>query len=134
MREAGMSAHFDAIGNVCGRYEGDLPGLPCLMLGSHYDTMRDAGKCDGIVGLITAIPCVAPSGRVGLQEQASAGPSEAGRNAAIAAITDLKDGKPILTGEVKSNTGKVITSKDTPLCDPSLEATDYLVEGIIGTV
>ena len=35
MREAGMSAHLDAIGNVCGRYEGERPGLPCLMLGSH---------------------------------------------------------------------------------------------------
>src|SRR6201992_4450425 len=47
MREAGMTAHLDAIGNVCGRYEGGRPGLPCLMLGSHYDTVRDAGKWDG---------------------------------------------------------------------------------------
>jgi len=31
MRDAGMTAHLDAIGNVCGRYEGDRPGLPCLM-------------------------------------------------------------------------------------------------------
>jgi allantoate deiminase len=59
MREAGMRAHLDAIGNVCGRYEGDRPGLPCLMLGSHYDTVRDAGKWDGPLGLITAISCVA---------------------------------------------------------------------------
>lgn len=59
MREAGMSAHLDAIGNVCGRYEGERPGLPCLMLGSHYDTVRDAGKWDGPLGLITAISCVA---------------------------------------------------------------------------
>jgi allantoate deiminase len=59
MREAGMSAHLDAIGNVCGRYEGDKPGLPCLMLGSHYDTVRDAGKWDGPLGLITAIACAA---------------------------------------------------------------------------
>jgi allantoate deiminase len=58
MREAGMRAHLDAIGNVCGRYEGDRPGLPCLMLGSHYDTVRDAGKWDGPLGLITAIACV----------------------------------------------------------------------------
>ena len=58
MREAGMRAHLDAIGNVCGRYEGDRPGLPCLMLGSHYDTVRDAGKWDGPLGLITAISCV----------------------------------------------------------------------------
>jgi allantoate deiminase len=59
MREAGMHAHLDAIGNVCGRYEGERPGLPCLMLGSHYDTVRDAGKWDGPLGLITAITCVA---------------------------------------------------------------------------
>jgi allantoate deiminase len=58
MQEAGMVSHLDAIGNVCGRYEGDRPGLPCLMLGSHYDTVRDAGKWDGPLGLITAISCV----------------------------------------------------------------------------
>jgi allantoate deiminase len=59
MRSAGMAAHLDAIGNVCGRYEGDRPNLPCLMLGSHYDTVRDAGKWDGPLGLIAAISCVA---------------------------------------------------------------------------
>src|SRR6266849_3407504 len=59
MRDAGMRAHLDAIGNVCGRYEGEAAGLPCLMLGSHYDPVRDAGKWDGPLGLITAISCVA---------------------------------------------------------------------------
>jgi allantoate deiminase len=63
MRSAGMTAHLDAIGNVCGRYEGEQPGLPCLMLGSHYDTVRDAGKWDGPLGLITAISCVADLNR-----------------------------------------------------------------------
>lgn len=58
MHDAGMAAQLDAIGNVCGRYEGERPGLPCLMLGSHYDTVRDAGKWDGPLGLITAICCV----------------------------------------------------------------------------
>ena len=65
MRDAGMRAHIDAIGNVCGRYEGERPGLPCLMLGSHYDTVRDAGKWDGPLGLITAISCVANLNRNG---------------------------------------------------------------------
>jgi allantoate deiminase len=59
MREGGMRAHLDAIGNVCGRYEGEAAGAPCLMLGSHYDTVRDAGRWDGPLGLITAISCVA---------------------------------------------------------------------------
>jgi basic membrane protein A len=62
-----------------------------------------------------------------------AGASEAGKNAAMAAIADLKAGNPIFTGEVKSNSGKIITNKDTGLYDPSLEHTDYLVEGIVGT-
>lgn len=65
MREAGMSARLDAIGNVCGRYEGERPGAPCLMLGSHYDTVRDAGKWDGPLGVITAISCIASLNRRG---------------------------------------------------------------------
>ena len=58
MREAGMQARLDAIGNVVGRYEGARPGLPCLMLGSHLDTVRDAGKYDGMLGVVSAIECV----------------------------------------------------------------------------
>src|SRR3954465_14451277 len=58
MREAGMQAGLDAIGNVRGRYEGARPGLPCLMLGSHLDTVRDAGRYDGMLGVVSAIECV----------------------------------------------------------------------------
>jgi allantoate deiminase len=58
MREAGMQAKLDAIGNAAGRYEGERPGLPCLMLGSHLDTVRDAGKYDGMLGVVAAIECV----------------------------------------------------------------------------
>src|ERR687895_2744095 len=58
MREAGMQARLDAIGNAVGRYEGERPGLPCLMLGSHLDTVRDAGKYDGMLGVVAAIECV----------------------------------------------------------------------------
>jgi len=59
MRAAGMEARLDAIGNCVGRYEGSRPGLPCLMLGSHLDTVRDAGRYDGMLGVVTAIECVA---------------------------------------------------------------------------
>ncbi len=58
MRAAGMSAHLDAIGNVIGRYEGSVPGAPCLLLGSHLDTVRDAGRYDGMLGVVSAIECV----------------------------------------------------------------------------
>jgi allantoate deiminase len=58
MREAGMEAKLDPIGNAAGRFEGERPGLPCLMLGSHLDTVRDAGRYDGMLGVISAIECV----------------------------------------------------------------------------
>ncbi len=58
MRDVGMSARIDAIGNVVGRYEGTQPGLPALVLGSHLDTVRDAGKYDGPLGVVAAIECV----------------------------------------------------------------------------
>jgi allantoate deiminase len=59
MREAGMSVHVDTIGNVCGRYEGAAANAPALLLGSHLDTVRDAGKYDGMLGVVSAIECVA---------------------------------------------------------------------------
>lgn len=59
MREAGMAVRTDAVGNVVGRYEGRTPGLPALMIGSHLDTVRDAGKYDGMLGVIIGIECVA---------------------------------------------------------------------------
>src|SRR5512134_1117214 len=65
MREAGMQARLDPIGNAVGRYEGKRPGLPCLMLGSHLDTVRDAGKYDGMLGVVTAIECVDALRRAG---------------------------------------------------------------------
>jgi allantoate deiminase len=59
MREAGMSVKTDAIGNVIGRYEGNVPGLPALLIGSHLDTVVDAGRYDGMLGVVSAIACVA---------------------------------------------------------------------------
>jgi allantoate deiminase len=65
MRAAGMSAHEDAIGNVVGRYEGATAGVPALLLGSHLDTVRDAGRWDGPLGVVTAIAVVDALHRAG---------------------------------------------------------------------
>ncbi|PPF48465.1 MULTISPECIES: allantoate amidohydrolase [unclassified Rathayibacter] len=58
MTEAGMRTWQDAAGNQCGRYEGATPGLPALLLGSHLDTVPDAGRYDGILGVMLAIAVV----------------------------------------------------------------------------
>ena len=61
MRDAGMEAGFDALGNIAGRYAaaksaGANP--PVVMTGSHQDSVRNAGKYDGLYGILTAIACV----------------------------------------------------------------------------
>ena len=50
MEEAGMAARMDAVGNIVGRYEGSRPGAPALLVGSHIDTVRNAGRYDGNLG------------------------------------------------------------------------------------
>ena len=58
MAEAGLSTWQDAAGNQCGRLEGSRPGLPALLLGSHIDTVPDAGRYDGMLGVLLAIAVV----------------------------------------------------------------------------
>ena len=58
MAEAGMDARLDAVGNVVGRYEGKTPGSPCLMFGSHLDSVRDGGKYDGPLGVLAPLACI----------------------------------------------------------------------------
>ena len=58
MRQAGMRTEIDAAGSVVGRYEGASPGAPALLLGSHIDTVRDAGLYDGNLGVLAAIAAV----------------------------------------------------------------------------
>ncbi|WP_298930162.1 BMP family ABC transporter substrate-binding protein [uncultured Ramlibacter sp.] len=63
-----------------------------------------------------------------------AGASDKARNAATAAIAELKAGKPIFVGPIKSNTGKVVVDKSYGLYDPFLDRIDFLVEGVNGKI
>lgn len=58
MQAAGMTIQQDAIGNLIGRYEARSPGAKTLLLGSHLDSVRDAGKYDGPLGVMIALACV----------------------------------------------------------------------------
>lgn len=57
-RAAGMAVSFDAAGNLCARYEGDGRDDRTLLLGSHLDSVRDAGRYDGPLGVLTALAVV----------------------------------------------------------------------------
>ena len=54
-RESGLAARIDPVGNVRARYEGAKPNAPALMIGSHIDTVRDAGRYDGALGALAAL-------------------------------------------------------------------------------
>ena len=56
--QLGMEPEIDAAGNVHARYEGKATGAPALMIGSHIDTVRDAGRYDGNLGALAALAVV----------------------------------------------------------------------------
>ena len=49
---------IDAVGNVVGIYHGTDRAAPRLLTGSHYDTVRNAGKYDGRLGILVPMACV----------------------------------------------------------------------------
>jgi hydantoinase/carbamoylase family amidase len=65
MRAAGLSAHIDAVGNVVGRYASSDHSAKTLILASHYDTVVDAGRYDGRLGLLMYIMVVEHLHRAG---------------------------------------------------------------------
>ena len=58
MRDAGMKTRVDPVGNLIGHYDGAGPDAKILLLGSHLDTVRNAGRYDGPLGVVLAIACV----------------------------------------------------------------------------
>ncbi len=55
--DAGLELKIDAIGNIWGLLPGTENGDPVTM-GSHIDTVRDAGMFDGCVGVLSALECL----------------------------------------------------------------------------
>lgn len=59
MRAEGLAVREDAVGNVIGRLDAGAPAQRgTLVLGSHLDTVRDAGRFDGALGVVLAIAAV----------------------------------------------------------------------------
>ena len=55
MEEADLSVRVDAVGNIVGRREARDEDAPVLLVGSHLDTVRDAGRYDGMLGVLLGI-------------------------------------------------------------------------------
>jgi allantoate deiminase len=55
MAEAGLAVRQDTVGNLIGRLGPDGRKTRTLLLGSHLDTVRDAGRFDGALGVLLPI-------------------------------------------------------------------------------
>src|ERR1700685_2714127 len=55
MEALGMTVHIDAVGNLRGLLRSSAAHDKRLILGSHIDTVPDAGAFDGILGLTLAL-------------------------------------------------------------------------------
>src|SRR2546427_5117732 len=58
MKSLGMSVSVDAVGNLRGFYAGASPSAPRILIGSHLDTVPNAGAFDGILGVVLAVVLV----------------------------------------------------------------------------
>ena len=66
MRAAGLAVREDSVGNLIGRLESKTSGAKTLLIGSHLDTVRDAGKFDGALGVLLPIVALAELKRRGV--------------------------------------------------------------------
>ncbi|RWR07509.1 Zn-dependent hydrolase [Siminovitchia fortis] len=58
MEEIGLNVKEDAIGNLFGRLEGENPGLPAVLTGSHLDSVPNGGAFDGPLGCVSSLLAV----------------------------------------------------------------------------
>ena len=58
MRQAGLQTRIDAIGNIRGRWLADNPAAKTLVIASHLDTVVNAGRWDGPLGVVTGLEII----------------------------------------------------------------------------
>ncbi|HEY8578984.1 MAG TPA: M20/M25/M40 family metallo-hydrolase, partial [Beijerinckiaceae bacterium] len=67
MREAGLATRLDGAATLVGRREAGAAGARTLLIGSHIDTVRDAGLYDGNLGVVLAIEALQRLGEQGVE-------------------------------------------------------------------
>lgn len=70
-REAGLTIREDAVGNLFARWEGSEPKLPAVGTGSHCDAIPNAGRYDGVVGVLGGFAAVAALRAAGFRPRRS---------------------------------------------------------------
>src|SRR5258707_15048391 len=69
--EAGLTVRQDAIGNIFARWNGADPAAPAVGTGSHIDAVPNAGKYDGVVGVLGGLEAIRALQRSGFRPKNS---------------------------------------------------------------
>jgi ureidoglycolate amidohydrolase len=69
--EAGLVVRQDPIGNAFARWAGSDPELPAVGTGSHIDAIPNAGRYDGVVGVLGGLAAIRALRRSGFQPRHS---------------------------------------------------------------
>lgn len=56
--EAGLAVRVDEAGNMFARWRGSAPDAPAVATGSHIDAIPNAGKFDGVVGVLGGLAAI----------------------------------------------------------------------------
>ena len=84
IEDLGLEYREDAIGNVYGRLPGTEPGT--ILTGSHLDTVKNGGKYDGALGVVTGVAALGqrPAHRAGRARYRRGRPARRGAHRAAA--------------------------------------------------
>lgn len=58
LREEGLDVYVDGVGNIFGLRKGTNPREPPVVMGSHLDTVKDAGVFDGALGVLSGLEVI----------------------------------------------------------------------------
>jgi N-carbamoyl-L-amino-acid hydrolase len=110
-KEAGLATRQDAIGNIFARWNGQDPDVAVVATGSHIDAIPNAGKYDGVVGVLGGLEAIRGLRKSGFNPKRSIElilfTSEEPTRFGIGCL-----GSRLLSGSLTADAAKNLTDKD----------------------
>jgi len=109
--KSGLAVRQDAIGNIFARWAGSDVGAPAICTGSHIDAIPNAGKYDGVVGVLGGLEAIRTLRESGLRPKRSIEllvfTSEEPTRFGIGCL-----GSRLLSGTMCADAARTLTNKD----------------------
>jgi ureidoglycolate amidohydrolase len=114
--EAKLAVRHDAVGNIFARWNGSEPMAPVIGTGSHIDAIPNAGKYDGVVGVLGGLEAIRALQRCGFRPKHSIEllifTAEEPTRFGIGCL-----GSRLLSGALSSDAARKLTDKDGATLD-----------------